>query len=91
MVYCISAVMKKAGALARLERAHHLAGLLNQASAYWLRHTHLRNLAEDGGEFLSINRFAGHSNLETTKNISTLISASSYTLEITPGYSIDCL
>jgi site-specific recombinase XerD len=67
MVYCISAVMKSAGALARLEGAHHLAGLLNQASAYWLRHTHLRNLAEDGSEFLSINRFAGHSNLETTK------------------------
>ncbi|WP_162634862.1 tyrosine-type recombinase/integrase [Pseudomonas putida] len=67
MTNCISAIMKNAAALAQLEGAHHLAGLLKQASAYWLRHTHLRNLAEDGSEFLTINRIAGHSSLGTTK------------------------
>lgn len=67
MTYCVASIMKTAAALARLEGAHHLAGLLDQASIYWFRHTHLHDLVENGGDFLTINRIAGHSDLGTTK------------------------
>lgn len=67
VTHCMSAIMKKAAEVAKLEKANHLADLLSHASAYWLRHTHLQNLAESGAELLSTNRIAGHSSLETTK------------------------
>jgi len=65
--YCITRIMRAAAILARAEGAEALAMSLTKASTHWLRHTRIRDLAEKGEDFLSVNRIAGHSSLGTTK------------------------
>ncbi|WDH19925.1 tyrosine-type recombinase/integrase [Pseudomonas chlororaphis] len=65
--FWITHTMKNAAKLARSEGADALAEQLTKASTHWLRHTRLRNWAEEGVDFLSVNHTAGHSSLGTTK------------------------